>query len=122
MSKKKKNEPQINYLDLIPARCESLRWYTDRKDRMVLEVENTGFFNRIAQKVFNRPEFTKVHMDETGTFVWPLIDGEKTIAEIALIVKEQFGEKAEPLYPRMVKYFQIMESYHFVRFINMPGK
>lgn len=57
-----------------------------------------------------------------GTFVWPLIDGEKTVTEIAALVKEEFGEKAEPLYPRIVKYFQIMESYNFVSFINMPKK
>ena len=35
-----------------------------------------------------------------------------------LLVKEHFGDKAEPLYPRIVKYFQIMESYEFVHFIN----
>ena len=35
-----------------------------------------------------------------------------------LLVKEHFGDKAEPLYPRIVKYFQIMESYEFLHFIN----
>ncbi len=32
-------------------------------------------FNTIAQKVFGKPRFTKVHLDEMGTFIWPLIDG-----------------------------------------------
>lgn len=122
MSKKKKNESQINYLDLIPQRSEELRWHTDRKGMMVLEVENTGIFNTIAQKVFNKPRYTKVHMDKMGTFIWPLIDGEKTIADIAVFVKEEFKEAAEPLYPRIVKYFQIVESYHFIKFLNMPKK
>ena len=120
--KKKKNEPQINYLDLIPKRSENLRWHDDLKGRIILEVENTGLINRIAQKVFNKPRYTKVHLDDNGTFIWPLIDGEKTVNEIAALVKEHFGEKAEPLYPRIVKNFQIMESYHFVHFTNMPGK
>lgn len=119
---KKKQESQINYLDLIPERSEELRWHEDLKGKMILEVENKGFFNSIAQKVFNRPRYTKVHLDDNGTFIWPLIDGKKTVAEIALLVKAEFGEKAEPLYPRIVKYFQIMESYHFVKFINMPEK
>lgn len=123
MSKKKnKNESQINYLDLIPKKSDALRWHDDLKGRTILEVENTGFFNRIAQKCFHKPQFSKVHLDEMGTFVWPLIDGEKTVTDIAALVKEHFGEKAEPLYPRIVKYFQIMESYHFVLFINMPTK
>ena len=42
----------------------------------------------------------------------------KGMQDLALLVKEHFGDKAEPLYPRIVKYFQIMESYEFVHFIN----
>lgn len=123
MSKKnKKTEPQINYLDLIPRRCETLRWHEDFRGRMVLEIENTGIFNTIAQKMFHKPRYTKVHLDDNGTFIWPLIDGERTVNDIAVMVKAQFGEKAEPLYPRIIKYFQIMESYHFIHFTNMPHK
>ena len=110
MSKKKK-ELQINYLDLIPERSAQLRWHTDIRGRMVLEIENKGAFNTIAQKLY-----------DNGTFIWPLIDGRKTVEDIAALVKDEFGEKAEPLYPRIVKYFQIMESYHFVNFINKPEK
>lgn len=122
MKKKKKNETTINYLDLIPEKAASIRWHKDFKERVILEIENTGLFNSIAQKVFGKPRYTKVHLDAQGTFIWPLIDGQKTVTEIAGLVKEEFGEAAEPLYPRIVKYFQIMESYHFVKFINMPNK
>ena len=123
MSKKrKKHDSQINYLDLIPKQSEEIRWHRDLKERVIIEVENRGIFNRIAQKVFGRPRFTKVHLDGNGTFIWPLIDGERSVADIAALVHEKFGEKAEPLYPRIVKYFQIMESYHFIKFLNMPDK
>lgn len=121
MSRKKKKQ-QINYLDLIPQHSPKLRWHEDIKGKMVLEVENKGAFNTIAQKLFNKPRYTKVHLDANGTFIWPLIDGKRTVAEIAELVKQEFGDKAEPLYPRIVKYFQIMESYDFVFFINKPGK
>lgn len=50
---KHKNE-SINYLDLIPQRAETLRWHTDEQTGLItLEVENTGLFNTIAQKVFH---------------------------------------------------------------------
>ncbi|MFQ6817791.1 MAG: PqqD family protein [Blautia sp.] len=120
--KRKKGETDLNYLDLIPRRNEALRWHRDLKERVILEIENTGIMNTIAQKVFGKPRFTKVHLDAQGTFIWPLIDGEKTVADIAALVKEEFGEKAEPLYPRIVKYFQIVESYNFIEFINKPEK
>ena len=55
MKKNKKNKQQINYLDLIPVRPEKLGWHVDRRERVVLEVKNEGFFNRIAQTYFHRP-------------------------------------------------------------------
>ena len=67
MNKKKQS---INYLDLIPQRAETLRWHTDEATGLItLEVENTGVFNTIAQKVFHKPRTTQVHLDgdEVGT-------------------------------------------------------
>lgn len=110
----KRKKQQKNYLDLIPVRAQGLEWTRDDEGIVVLEVENTGVFNRIAQKCFKRPKVTKVHMEAFGSFLWPLIDGERTVKELADLLKERFGEEAEPLYPRVAKYMQIMESYHFI--------
>ena len=115
----KKKKQQKNYLDLSPERSSELTWSADEEGIIVLEVENTGAFNRMAQKLFKKPKVTKVHMEKYGSFLWPLIDGEKTVMELADLQKEEFGEEVEPLYPRVVKYMQIMESYHFIRFKNM---
>lgn len=118
MSMKKKKQPSINYLDLIPQRMETISWTQDPKGQVILEIENKGIFNKIAQTVFRRPRYTKVHLETYGSFLWPLIDGQRTIQDLALLQKEQFGEEVEPLYPRIIKYFQIMESYHFIGFLN----
>lgn len=114
----KNKKQQKNYLDLIPERAAEILWKEDEDGIIVLEVENTGLFNRIAQKLFKRPKYTKVHMEKYGSFLWPLIDGERTVMELAQLEKERFGEEVEPLYPRIVKYIQIMESYHFISFKN----
>lgn len=110
----KKKERQKNYLDLVPERAACIPWSRDGSGRVVLEVENTGVFNRMAQRFFKRPKYTKVHTEKYGSFLWPLIDGKRSVAELARLLKEEFGEEAEPLYPRIVKYIQIMESYHFI--------
>ena len=74
MRKNKKDKKQdINYLDLIPETNQSIRWHRDLKQRIILEIENKGMFNTIAQKVFGKPRFSKVHLDEMGTFIWPEI-------------------------------------------------
>ena len=72
---------------------------------MILDVENTGWFNKIAQTVFNKPQYTKVHLDAQGTFIWPLIDGKRTVTDIAALVKEEFGEAAEPTLSKNYQIF-----------------
>lgn len=112
----KKKKASKNYLDLIPERVPGLPWSEDGEGLVVLEVENTGVFNRIAQKLFRKPKYTKVHMEKYGSFLWPLIDGRRTVMELADLQRERFGDEAEPVYPRVAKYMQIMESYHFIGF------
>ncbi len=112
---KKKNVTSENYLERIPRRAESIVWTKDENGVVTLEIENTGVVNRIAQKLLKKPKITYIHLDEMGSFVWPLIDGEKTIIELGEYVEQRFGEDAHPLYERLVKYFQILESYNFVR-------
>ncbi len=111
MKKKVINE---NYLDNIPVVSEKLSYKVNDEGIVTLAQENTGFMNRIAQKLFKRPKISYIHLDELGSFIWQLIDGKTTISDMGEPVKEKFGEKAEPLYPRLAKYISILESYGFV--------
>ena len=111
---KKKNIISQNYLEKIPQRPESIGWKSDETGIVTLEIENKGWANRIAQKFFKRPKISYVHLDEMGSFIWPLLDGERNIIELGKLVEEHFGEKASPLYERLARYFQILESYRFI--------
>lgn len=110
---RKKNVVSGNYLDYIPVIAESCE-HSTTDGEVTIFVENKGLFNFIAQKVFKRPRKTQVHLDRMGNFIWPLLDGKKTIYDISVLVKEKFGEDAEPLYNRLVQYLRTMESYGFV--------
>lgn len=109
MSKKKQN----NYLEFVPQR--KVERFSEEDGVITLEIENKGVFNFIAQKLFKKPKVSYIHLDEMGSFVWPLIDGERNITDIGVFVKEHFGEKAEPLYERLAQYFKVLESYGFVK-------
>ncbi len=111
--KQKKQVISENYLERKPVRAD-LTWSKDEKGVVTLEQENKGVMNRIAQKLFGKPEITYVHLDEMGSFIWPLLDGKTTILDLGKRVEEAFGEKANPLYERLVKYLQILESYGFI--------
>ena len=113
---RKKNVINENYLDNIPVRQDGLKWDADEKGLVTLYVHNTGLMKKITQKLLKKPEYTQVHLDEHGSFVWPLIDGKSDITALGKLVDEHFGEKAHPLYERLAKYFQILASYGFITF------
>ena len=104
-----------NYLDKIPQKG-NFEWKADDDGIVTLCIENKGVFNKIAQKLFKKPRISYVHLDKMGSFVWPIIDGEKSILDISADVDKEFGEDAKPLYERLAKYFQILASYGFVTF------
>ena len=112
---KKKIKVSQNYLDKIPLKNPNINW-TEQDGKVTLEVENKGAVNRIAQKLFKKPKISFIHLDQMGSFIWPLIDGEKDLTAIGKLVEEHFGESAHPLYERLVQYFEILKSYSFTTF------
>ncbi len=114
---KRRQEIDNNYLEKIPKRPEWIEWKTDEDGKVTLEIENKGLMNKIMQKLLKKPKISYIHFDEIGSFVWPMIDGEKMIMDMGKPLEEHFGEKALPIYERLAKFFQILESYGFVEWI-----
>lgn len=114
MAKRHNRAEKENYLDYIPVHNEQFDWDTDKDGNITIFVENKGLFNRIAQKLLGKPKVSQVHLEEMGNFIWPLMDGSHSVYEIAQLVGEKFGEKAEPLYSRLIQYIHNLESYGFI--------
>ncbi len=110
---KKSNKLPQNYLSFVPQKA--VAWKSDDSDMVTLEKENKGIANRIAQKLLKKPKVSYIHLDEFGSFVWLAINGESDIEAIGNVVDAHFGEKAAPLYERLAKYFQVLESYGFIK-------
>ena len=111
---KKKNKKDENFLLRIPLRKEGLAWSADENGTVTLEIENKGFYNRLFQKLIKKPKITYIHLDETGSFIWPLFSESKDIVALGKEVSEKFGDKAEPLYERLSEYIKRLESYGFI--------
>ncbi len=109
-----KKKTKQNYLEFIPTQ-KIERFNINDEGIVTLEIENKGVFNKIAQKLFKKPKISYIHLDEMGSFVWPFIDGKRDITEIGVLVKEHFGDKAEPLYERLAQYFKTLEDYGFIK-------
>ena len=81
--KKKQSE---NYLDKKPLRNEKFSWSVD-DGKVTLEVENKGVWNTLFQKILKKPRISYIHLDEMGSFIWPLLDGEKNYAVLDELMK-----------------------------------
>ena len=112
MNNKKKAD---NYLDYIFEKNSSYEWTTDAEGIVTILQENKGLFNTLAQKLLKKPRISQIHMEEFGSFIWKLIDGNLSVYEIGQKVSEQFGEKAEPLYERLSVYIKQLENCGFIK-------
>ena len=112
--KRRNKAKDENYIDRVPVQATSLAWSENENGLVTLDIENKGFFNRIAQKLFKKPKISHIHLDKYGSFVWKQIDGQRSIFEIGKELDSKFGEKSHPLYERLAKFFQILDSYRFI--------
>lgn len=117
MSKDMSKNKAANYLEYIPVPKRELK-YEIKDGNVTIFRENKGIFCYITQKLLNKPKVSQIHLDEMGNFIWPLMDGTNDILAISSLVKERFGENAEPLYDRIVQYFKMLNNYGFIEFIS----
>ena len=99
---------QDNFLEYIPKIKEGISWKPEQ-DHVIIDMENKGLANRIAQICFGRPKVSHITQ----------IDGEKSILQIGELVQEAFGEKAEPLYERLAQYMKILYGKGFITFCKV---
>jgi hypothetical protein len=112
----RKTKDNQNYLDFVPVMNEFFKTETNEEGYVTIYVENEGVFHKIVRKIFRQPKFFQIQLEEVGSFIWKHIDGSRSIYEIGEAVQKHFGEKAEPLYPRLIQYFQSLQSYDFIRY------
>lgn len=120
-----KNSNADNFLDYKPGKrppydkeVKSAKagpgYMMDESGNIIILMENKGAMKKLTQLLFFKPRISQIHMEEMGSFIWPLIDGKTDVFSIGQQVKERFGEKAEPLYPRLCQYIKTLEDNGFV--------
>ncbi|MFZ2258341.1 MAG: PqqD family peptide modification chaperone [Clostridiaceae bacterium] len=77
-----------------------------------------GLFRRLK---FRIPEHKKTELDDYGSFVFKNINGELTVADLGLKLKDHFGPAIEPLYDRLTVYLKYLEqSVQYIEQVQKP--
>ena len=114
MAKKKAD----NFLDYIPKHNSLYEYRTNEKVMIEVGMLNRGLFNRIAQILFKRPKISWIELEGMGSFIWNQIDGKRNVYEIGKLVKEKYGQEAEPLYERLSTYIKTLHNSCFIVYEN----
>ena len=121
--KRTKEETIALYNTYIPVIAPKIKeWKADEQGIVTLSIENKGVMNTLMQKLIHKPRISYVHLDEMGSFIWQQLDGKTNVAAIAAVVHAHFGENAEPLYERLLKFFEIVERYDFIFWLKPDKK
>ncbi len=104
-----------NFLDYVFKINDTLTWNKREDGQIVVEMENKGFTNRIAQKFFKKPAVSHIELEGMGSFIFSCIDGKKSVYEIGQLVHNEFGEDADPLYERLSVYMKHLENVNFIQ-------
>lgn len=107
-----------NFLDYVFKVSDDLTWALNESGEVIVEMENKGLTNRIAQKFFKKPAVSKITLEGMGSFIFQNIDGTRSVYDIGLLVHDKFGDEAEPLYERLSVYMRHLESVGFIKKIK----
>ena len=110
-----KDAEDENALDLIPLRCCEWKKNDDGHVTLLMPRFKQAWMRRFAARL-GRSENLSIHLDDTGSRVWELVDGRRRIEEIGQAVPAKEGESDQQKYERLTTFMMILERNKFIRF------
>lgn len=96
------NEEVLNIIFKI---SDCLVYEVDKDDIVTILEKQDHKVQKFFRKLkFRIPEYKKISLDEYGSYVFLQIDGKKTVKDIGEDLEVKYGEKAHPLYERLLLF------------------
>lgn len=102
-----------NYMDLVFVPSKKIKW-TNEEQNVVLDVQNTGFFNKLAQTLFHQPKVSHITLDKYGSKLWLLLDGKNSVYDVVNAMKEAFPQEQERMLDRVITFFHTLQVNKYI--------
>lgn len=103
-----------SFLDARPFR--RLSWKEDCGRVVLLRPKlGEGRLGRRIASYFKNPYY-RIRLDDIGTLVWKLCDGQTRLSHIAKRMRCDFGNQAEPVEERLHEFIQRMYKARVIKF------
>ncbi len=104
-----------NYMDSVFVPSSKIKW-TEEDGNVVLDVPNTGFFNKLAQAFFHKPKVSHITLDKYGSKLWLLLDGKNSVYDVVNAMKESFPQEQERMLDRVIIFFHTLQVNRYIIF------
>ncbi len=105
-----------NLLELVPVRTAG--WREDAC-RVVIEIPAPSRpWRAPIAWLSSKMSSKRVRLDEVGSLAWTLLDGRRTVGEVADALRERFGDRVEPAEERLGI---LLRSLHRGGLVGYPG-
>ncbi|MBU3213647.1 PqqD family protein [Clostridium estertheticum] len=114
-------ENNEDVLNIIFKIFHDLEYELD-KDNIVTVLEKQDHkLQRVFRKLnFKIPDYKKTSLDEYGSCVFLQIDGKKTVKDIGENLEAKYGDKAHPLYERLLLFLNHIDvNCHYIEKTNL---
>lgn len=112
-------------MTLRPGRNSVLTWETRESGETILTVpenEQVGAITRWMAKRLKVPTERKVELDEVGSFVWELCDGNNTIESIVQKTSKHYKMSRREAEVSVTMFLQMLHERNFIGFYKKVGK
>jgi len=108
---------EVNLLEVIPVR---LAEWTERLGHVVVVRPKTlrsgplGWIDLLLYLLSAR----RIRLDAFGSFAWLQLDGERSVGQVVVLMREEFGEKVEPAEERLGHLVRVFRREGFVAYLG----
>lgn len=107
-------------LNIIYKISDNLEYEVDKGNIVTILERQDHKVQKLFRKLkFRIPEYKKTSLDEYASCVFLQIDGKKTVKDIGENLEAEYGEKAQPLYERLLLFLNHIDvNCNYIEKIN----
>jgi Coenzyme PQQ synthesis protein D (PqqD) len=103
----------LNLLELRPIRNARSETAEDGLVTLVVPKFRSVFLQKWLVPWLAKPNF-RIRLDNVGSFIWQRCDGTTPVLKIAEEMQSEFGEGIQPVYDRISRFLNKLESSQFI--------
>lgn len=103
-------------LAVVFEKSSKLDFETNKDGIVTVLLKQDHLIQRWLRKLgMDIPQYRRMKLDAKGSFVFLHLDGHVNVEGLGELMEAEFGDKAQPVYPRLLTFLNYMErDVHYI--------